>query len=279
MPTNNPASVVSALVLLVVACAPAAYGEPSQATKDRCTQYAQRAVAQHQLMTSHPQCKVNDDMRWQNNLDNHYNACTKLPEFITKSEATARDSHLQACGGLAAAAAGTSAVAGAPPAAGTPAVAGTGDSALGGIPGLPDSPAVAGSQATGTSGAGSASGSTAMTSGAAAAAVASPKGNCPANPPSALPATATPVGIGASVKGGTLSFQSYQQKGRVLTYKVVRPGYIVAQMQCTGRVENLYGPWIALAGSQGPEIFYVNLGNTVSGASLSAISAAQLMQP
>ncbi|MGC1522637.1 MAG: hypothetical protein WA803_13925, partial [Steroidobacteraceae bacterium] len=93
------------------------------------------------------------------------------------------------------------------------------------------------------------------------------------------PATATPVGIGASVKGGTLSFQSYQQKGRVLTYKVARPAYIVAQMHCTGRVENLYGPWITLAGPQGPEIFYVNLGNGVSGAPLSPVSAMQLMQP
>ena len=81
------------------------------------------------------------------------------------------------------------------------------------------------------------------------------------------------------MKGGALSFQSYQQKGRVVTYKVVRPAYIVAQMSCTGRVENLYGPWISLAGSQGPEIFYVNLGNTVSGAPLSASSAMQLMQP
>ena len=66
--------------------APAAYGAPSQATKDRCTQYAQRAVAQYQLMTSHPQCKVNDDLRWQSNIDNHYNACTAVPEFITEGE-------------------------------------------------------------------------------------------------------------------------------------------------------------------------------------------------
>jgi hypothetical protein len=260
---KTPAS--PALVLLVVACTPAAYGAPSQATKDRCTQYAQRAVAQYQLMTSHPQCKLNDDMRWQNNVDNHYNACVALPEFIAKSEETARDSHLQACGGLAAAAAASPAVAKSSAVAASPVVAG--------------SSAVAVSTAAGTGGTDKAGSSTTVPSGAAAAAVASPKTGCQVNPPKALPASATPVGIGASVTNGTLSFQSYQQKGRVLTYKVVRPAYIVAQMRCSGRVENLYGPWITLAGSQGPEIFYVNLGNTVSGAPLSAVSATQLMQP
>ena len=253
MPTKTPASSVPAFALLIVACASAAYGAPSQATKDRCTQYAQRALAQYQLMTSHPQCKVSDDLRWQSNIDNHYNACIALPEFVAKSEEAARDTHLQACGGLTAAAARSPAVAGSPAAAVGPA---------------------AGSSAIVKPGS-----STPMSSGAVVAPAASPKANCQVNPPSALPATATPVGLGASVKGGALSFQSYQQKGRVVTYKVVRPAYIVAQMRCTGRVENLYGPWISLAGSQGPEIFYVNLGNTVSGAPLSASSAMQLMQP
>jgi hypothetical protein len=247
MPTKAPASVLAAIALLLGAGAPAAYGATSQATKDRCTQYAQRAVAQYQLMTSHPQCKVNDDPRWQSNIDNHYNACIAVPEFIIKSEEAARDSHLQACGGLTAATA--------------------------------ENPAVVGNSAVGSSGTAKASTSTTMPSAAPAAAVASPKANCQLNAPSALPATATPVGVGASVKGGTLSFQSYQQKGRVLTYKVVRPAYIVAQMHCTGRVEDLYGPWISLTGSQGPEIFYVNLGNSVSGAPLSVASATQLTQP
>jgi len=73
---------------------------PDQATMDRCTQYAQRAVQQYLLMTSHPQCNVKPDLRWQDNLDNHYNGCLALPEFLRKSEEAARDNHLQACGGL-----------------------------------------------------------------------------------------------------------------------------------------------------------------------------------
>lgn len=194
-------------------------------------------------MTSRPQCKVNDDLRWQNNIDNHYNACIGLPEFMSKGEEAARDSHLQACGGLSPAAAGS---------------------------------AAAPADSSGTV---KASSETTTSSSAAAAANASPKANCQTTPPSALPATATPVGIGATVSGGTLSFQSYQEKGKVVTYKVVRPAYIAAQMRCTGHVENLYGPWISLAGRQGPEIFYVNLGNGVSGAPLSPASAIQLMQP
>jgi hypothetical protein len=213
-------------------------------------------------MTSHPRCKINDDLRWQSNVENHYNACISLPEFMMKSEETARDSHLQACGGLAAAS---------PAATASPAAAVNQAASV--------SPAAPTSSAVGTGGTDKAGSSTTMSSDTPAAAVASPKTACQVNPPKALPSSATPVGIGASVKNGTLSFQSYQQKGRVLTYKVVRPAYIVAQMRCSGRVENLYGPWITLAGSQGPEIFYVNLGNGVSGAPLSPVSATQLMQP
>jgi hypothetical protein len=73
---------------------------PDQATQDRCTQYAQRAVQQYLLTTSRPQCNVKPDLRWQDNFDNHYNGCLKLPEFLRKSEEATRDNHLQACGGL-----------------------------------------------------------------------------------------------------------------------------------------------------------------------------------
>jgi hypothetical protein len=73
---------------------------PDQAAQDRCTQYAQRAVQQYLLTTSRPQCNVKPDLRWQDNFDNHYSGCLKLPEFLRKSEEAARDNHLQACGGL-----------------------------------------------------------------------------------------------------------------------------------------------------------------------------------
>ena len=98
------AMTVFVFVFVIALSASSAMAAPDQATKDRCTQYAQRPVAQYQLMASNPQCKVRDDLRWQNNLDNHYNGCLMAPEFIRKGEESARDNHLQACGGLSPAA-------------------------------------------------------------------------------------------------------------------------------------------------------------------------------
>ena len=85
---------------LLVFSTSAVRAAPSQSTQDRCTQYAQHAVAQYQSMKSHPGCRVPDGPRWQDNTDNHYKACMALPEFMLKGEESARDSHLRACGGL-----------------------------------------------------------------------------------------------------------------------------------------------------------------------------------
>jgi hypothetical protein len=52
-------------------------------------------------MSSSPQCHVKTDLRWQDNIDNHYNGCLVVPEFIRKTEEAARDNHLKACGGWA----------------------------------------------------------------------------------------------------------------------------------------------------------------------------------
>jgi hypothetical protein len=74
---------------------------PDQATKDRCTAYAKRAVEQYQLMKSHPQCQAHSDpLTWQDNYDNHYNGCMFLPASMAKSAEQGRDNHLQACGAL-----------------------------------------------------------------------------------------------------------------------------------------------------------------------------------
>jgi hypothetical protein len=96
---TSPSTLLS-VALLFGFLANIASAAPDQATMDRCTQYAQRAVQQYLLMISHPQCAVKPDLRWQDNLDNHYNGCLALPEFLRKSEEEARDNHLQACGAL-----------------------------------------------------------------------------------------------------------------------------------------------------------------------------------
>jgi hypothetical protein len=73
---------------------------PNQLPQDRCTHYAQRAIAQYQAMMGHASCRIAASPRWQSSFDNHYNACLLLPESATKAEEAARDSHLQSCGGI-----------------------------------------------------------------------------------------------------------------------------------------------------------------------------------
>jgi hypothetical protein len=91
--------------LALVAALLVAAGQPAeaadQATKNRCTAYAQHAVQQYQLMKSHPQCVTNSDpLTWQDNYDNHYNGCLLLPASMAKMAEQGRDNHLQACGAL-----------------------------------------------------------------------------------------------------------------------------------------------------------------------------------
>jgi len=70
------------------------------ASPDFCTQYAQRAVQQYQLMSSHAQCHVPNDLRWQANVNNHFNGCRLATESLMRSEQENRDNYLRACGGL-----------------------------------------------------------------------------------------------------------------------------------------------------------------------------------
>jgi hypothetical protein len=88
------------MVALLLGGASSGGAAPNQSTQDRCAQYARRAIAQYQAMVVHSSCRIADSPRWQNNFDNHYNACLLVPEFATKAEEAARDSHLQSCGGI-----------------------------------------------------------------------------------------------------------------------------------------------------------------------------------
>jgi hypothetical protein len=241
-----------------------------QATKTRCAAYAQRAVKQYQLMQSHPQCVVtNDPLTWQASYDNHYNGCLLLPVSMAKLAESGRDNHLQACGGLKDAPAG-----GAPsaiPATGSRAAANSQGSGGSGAA-IPNGPAATAGGAGTSSGGAAASSASGPTSSAT-------NSNCQIGRPTVLPATGGVVGYGATVKDGTLSFHSSLQNGQLVTYKVVRPAYVTAQMQCTGRGENLYGQWISFTGGpQGPEIFEVDLGSSVSAAPLSPDNAMELLQ-
>jgi len=57
-------------------------------------------------MSSHPACHVPDDLRWQNNYQNHFAGCMAAPQ-LTASETQARDDLLRNCGALDAPAATT----------------------------------------------------------------------------------------------------------------------------------------------------------------------------
>jgi hypothetical protein len=231
-----------------------------QATKTRCAAYAQRAVKQYELMQSHPACVVTSDpLTWQGSYDNHYNGCLLLPASMAKMAESGRDNHLQACGGLKDATAAGAPAAGSAPTA--HAAAPQGGSAS------PPAANAAPAAAPGAAAPGSAPTTTAA------------NGNCQIGRPTVLPAPGGVVGYGATVKDGALSFHSSLQNGQLVTYKVVRPAYVTAQMQCTGRAENLYGQWISLTGGpQGPEIFDVDLGSSVSAAPLSPDTAMELLQ-
>lgn len=99
--THGHGALVVAILLGVGATS--SYAAPNQLTQDRCTQYARHAIAQYDAMMGHTSCRIAPSARWQNSFDNHYNACLLVPEFATKAEEAARDSHLQSCGGLDAA--------------------------------------------------------------------------------------------------------------------------------------------------------------------------------
>jgi len=234
-----------------------ATGSPSQATKDRCTRYAQRAVQQYRLMTSHPDCEVkNDPLTWQDSYDNHYNGCVLLPESMAKLGEQARDNHLQACGALADTAPGAGTASAGKGAGGPP--TGTASGAVKTVSSAPGGGGVAAAKP-------------------AAAIPSGTRADCQTQRPDALPDAQTKVGFGALVNNGTLSFHSIPLKGELQSYGVIRPAYIAQQLSCTGRGDDRYGPWITLVGEKGAEIFLVGADDAVFAAPLTATAAQQLL--
>jgi len=249
---------VSTGIIVFAVGATAAGAAPSQATKDRCTRYAKRAVEQYRLMTSHPECAVkNDPLTWQDSYDNHYNGCLIFPESMAKLGEQSRDNHLQACGALSDSAPAAGAASAKPGAGGTAAPTGAG--------------------ATSAAKAAPAGGGSAPAAPPAAAAQTSSAVDCQTQRPSALPETQNKVGFGALVSNGTLSFHSIPHQGELQSYGVIRPAYIVRQLGCTGRADDRYGPWVTLVGEKGAEVFLVGADDAVFAAPLSAEAAQQLL--
>ena len=99
MITHKNLSLVLALATLATWQVPPASADD----KTDCDNYANRAVAQYNQMTSHanstkaPRCQVKDSPRWQPNFSNHYDWCmTNVAahrEWLA-SESGARQVHL-----------------------------------------------------------------------------------------------------------------------------------------------------------------------------------------
>jgi hypothetical protein len=270
------------LGVLLGSCAAATAADAAK--QARCAQYAQRAVQQFQLMSANPQCTVATDLRWQDNVDNHYNGCLMLPEFMSKSEEAARDNHLRACGGWAppatAAAAPAAPVAGA--AAATPAPV-PADAAT--------APASHDAVGTGSDGSGGNGGHGSNGNGAVADATApqDPVGSaiipdscdCALIEPGRIPALHhrqnLVIGTLTSVGGGTLNFTTPQ--GQNMSYRVVRPAFHVKEVQCGCIKKDIpaFSAWIGVDPATGPHYFeiqekYGNYSAPVSSGNYAVIS-------
>jgi hypothetical protein len=201
--------------------------------QERCTKYAQRAVEQYNLMQSHPQCRVSDDMNWHNNLDGHYNGCMLIPEFMARAGEAGRDNHLQACGGLAATSPAPEAPRSAPIAgqnSGNPPATTSG---AGGPPSALTANSGPGMSATGSA--------VPQTNG-----MAENQAKCQQLPPKALQRVAyAGEGSGPLLRGDTLSFNDSRKNGTLTNLKVQRPAYWNAYMRCLHNADiPVQGPWV-----------------------------------
>lgn len=188
----------------------------SPATIARCQQYAQKTVHQFELLTTHSaKCHVEPDPQWQPNYDFHYNGCLLFPEFMANAGLMNRDAVLAKCGAFTdppdSAAAPTSAPTAAPQAVSPPEAV------------VASSPQA---RKTGD--------------------------QCEFRPPPEFKLSKfkgsdmTSAGR-PTVTEGILSYKD-GATGQPTSYRVQRPKYFQATMECTGaKVSDLSGTWIWLA--------------------------------
>ncbi len=239
--------------------------------QERCSKYAQRAVEQYQLMQSHPQCHVPDDLNWHGNLEGHYNGCMLIPEVMARAGEAGRDNHLLACSGMSAASNGAAASASTPPQSTA-------------------APTAMNTQADSPPNTAASTGSAAP---APATAIASnvwvkpliakgPPFNMPLckHPPAAPLLDIHPDGYGVSTKilGVVLSYTDTQTR-QIPDYMVARPYFLAVEIGC----KNLAGDtglwmWANPGRAQG-YLFDVSVDGTVTRSPLNAAQIAQLTPP
>jgi hypothetical protein len=266
MTTRTTGTRTQFALVILLAGASAAYAADSN-KKERCTKYAQRAVEQYQLMQSHPQCRVSDDMNWHNNLDGHYNGCMLIPEFMARAGEAGRDNHLQACGAFAdttvapkttAATSDPGQNPGSPTATTTPG---------GGAP----LPVATGS----TSGGNSPGTSVAATQRVRANDTAGNPDQCqpPPAPASLIRGSFAGSGQTPRISGDTLSFHDQRKQGALSSFKVQRPAFWNTYMRCLKKADankadmpvmGLMGPWVWISENHQEASFFNVAGGAIS---------------
>ncbi len=237
MTTRTTGTRTQFALVILLAGASAAYAADSN-KKERCTKYAQRAVEQYQLMQSHPQCRVSDDMNWHSNLDGHYNGCMLIPEFMARAGEAGRDNHLQACGALADTTAAPKA---------TAAASGPGQSS--------DNPTATTTPAKDTAG---------------------NADQCQPPPAPAGLSRGSFAGSGLTprISGDTLSFRDQRKPGGAMTsFKVQRPAFWNTYMRCLKKADpskadmpvmGLVGPWVWISENHQEASYFNVAGGAIS---------------
>jgi hypothetical protein len=269
---------VLTLCLLAAVAAGATVGPATHAAdekkKARCTQYAQRAVTQYQLMQSHPQCHVVDDMNWHGDFEGHFNGCMLIPEMMSRAGESMRDAQLQTCGGLSNAPSPDNSPAAqstAPP----PAAAVQSGATSNSIAQTPSNPSVPSASLPASGPA-----SSAWTQPLKPVKSVGPPSNTPAckNIPAAPVLSLQPSdsGTGASLYGPYLSFTDSKTQ-QLLHYQVVRPMYLARQMACQS-LQGDTGTWIWVAPKTHGVEFEVRLDGSVTSSLLNAAQVELLLK-
>ena len=251
--------------------------------KERCTKYAQRAVEQYQLMQSHPQCRVSDDMNWHNNLDGHYNGCMIIPEFMAHAGEAGRDNHLQACGAFTDAATAPKTPAAASDPGQSPSNPGA---AAAGGGGAPHSVATATASVPQVSSPGTPLPTSQV---ARANDTTHNPDQCQPPPPPASLIRGSFAGGGQKprVSGDTLSFNDMRKQGALSSFKVQRPAFWNAYMRCLKKTDvnkanmpvmGLMGPWVWIAENRQEASFFDVAGGAIRIWSIPPSVGAELLK-
>jgi hypothetical protein len=232
-------------------------------------------------MQSHPQCRVNDDMNWHNNLDGHYNGCMLIPEFMARAGEAGRDNHLQACGAFAETTAAPKTTAAASDPGQNPSNPTVTTTREGGAPLAVATRSTPGGNSPGTS--------VAATQDVRANVTAGNSDQCQPPPPPASLIRGSFAGSGLTprISGDALSFHDHRKQGALSSFKVQRPAFWNAYMRCLKKADankadmpvmGLVGPWVWISENHQEASYFNVAGGAISIWSIPPSVGAELLK-